>query len=213
MYYQSILAIGNDTILKQFLMNTSKTLLNTNKYIEHPDYYEIEEKEKNSIGIELIKNLNEILHIRAYQGKNRLIVIKNGEKLTHQAQNAMLKIIEEPPKFTQIIIFSTNDFNILDTIKSRCLINHYKTTKPEKKEKSILNLEIYERFKILKDIYTIKNSNEKKETIHNFLENLYYEIDQIPCNSKKLQLINDSYKKIKANTNIKLVLENLLINI
>jgi len=80
-------------------------------------------KDKNSIGIDDIRDLIEETNKRPYEGDKKVIIIYEGEKMTVQAQNALLKTIEEPPSGIHIIILSRDLNAILETIKSRCQIH------------------------------------------------------------------------------------------
>lgn len=83
-----------------------------------------------SIGIEEVRKLQKILTLKPYGGGERLIVIKEAEKATIEAQNALLKILEEPPFFTSIILISGGINKLLTTVISRCQIITEKNIPP-----------------------------------------------------------------------------------
>ena len=95
----------------------------------HPDVIYIRpEKIKNakstkSIGVDVIRQkLNKDINIKPYSNKYKIYIIEQAENLTVQAQNSMLKTIEEPPIYG-IIILLTNNYNaLLQTILSRCVL-------------------------------------------------------------------------------------------
>ena len=101
---------------------------------------------KASIGVSEVRDIIEEVYKRPYEGDKKVIVIYDAEKLTIQAQNALLKTIEEPPNGVYILLLTTNLESLLDTIKSRCQI--YKLT-PLNKEEMIefinLNYEVSEK--------------------------------------------------------------------
>lgn len=70
--------------------------------------------------IATIRELGRRLNIKAY-GKTRAVVIEDAHKMTHIAQNAFLKTLEEPPKDTIIILSSLSEDALLPTIRSRCI--------------------------------------------------------------------------------------------
>jgi len=80
-------------------------------------------KDKNSIGIDDIRALIDETNKKSFEGDKRVIIIYEGEKMTVQAQNALLKTIEEPPLGIHIIILTKGLDAILETIKSRCQIH------------------------------------------------------------------------------------------
>jgi replication-associated recombination protein RarA len=77
--------------------------------------------EKNSIGIGIIRELQKFLHLKTTGRRQirRVIIIEDAHMMTHEAQNALLKILEEPPADTVIILTAVQSRNILPTIYSR----------------------------------------------------------------------------------------------
>ena len=51
----------------------------------------------------------------------KVFIIDESEKMTEEAQNSLLKTLEEPPEYMVIILISSNENKLLNTIKSRCL--------------------------------------------------------------------------------------------
>lgn len=84
----------------------------------HPEFHSIEED--GSIKIEHIRQIQKSVHIKPYEGNKKVYVIYNGERMTQQAQNALLKTLEEPPGHSVIIITTQNLKSLLPTIISRC---------------------------------------------------------------------------------------------
>ncbi|MGG7179009.1 DNA polymerase III subunit delta' [Clostridium paraputrificum] len=85
---------------------------------------------KASFGVDEVREIIEEVTKKPYEGDKKVIIIHEGSKLTVQAQNALLKTIEEPPTGVYIILLSESLEIMLDTIKSRCQI--YKLTPIEK---------------------------------------------------------------------------------
>lgn len=75
-----------------------------------------------SIGIEIVRDLQKNFIVKPLGEKNRLTVLYDMEKSTLEAQNALLKLLEEPPQNTYIILTSTSSETLLPTIVSRCQI-------------------------------------------------------------------------------------------
>lgn len=86
----------------------------------HPDYYIINE-EGESIKIDTIRNITEKAFEKPILSDKKVYIINDFEKMTKEAQNCLLKTLEEPPEFVVIILISSNDNIILNTIKSRCM--------------------------------------------------------------------------------------------
>lgn len=89
----------------------------------NPDFVRLTHEKPASIGVEDVREqLVEDVLIKPYNGKYKVYIIDEAEKMTVQAQNAILKTIEEPPAYS-VIIFLTNNVEIfLPTIVSRCII-------------------------------------------------------------------------------------------
>ena len=78
---------------------------------------------KASFGIDEVRAIISEVNKKPYEGDKKIIIIHKSEKLTIQAQNALLKTIEEPPKGVFIILLCESLELILDTIKSRCEVH------------------------------------------------------------------------------------------
>ena len=88
----------------------------------HPDIITITHEKPNSIGIEDIRiQLIDDVSIKPYTGPYKIYILNEAEKLTLQAQNALLKTIEEPPSYGVILLLTTNADTFLPTILSRCI--------------------------------------------------------------------------------------------
>lgn len=75
---------------------------------------------RNTIGIKTMKGIKEIIHMRPMLGRKRVFIIDEAEKMTPDAANSHLKILEEPPLFSHVILISDKPNLILSTIRSRC---------------------------------------------------------------------------------------------
>ncbi len=73
-----------------------------------------------SIGIEAIRQIQRDFQRKAYEGRKKVAIIVQGDKMTIQAQNALLKTLEEPAKHGTIIILTDKTASLLPTIISRC---------------------------------------------------------------------------------------------
>ncbi|MBM7836560.1 DNA polymerase III subunit delta' [Clostridium sardiniense] len=126
------LIAGRDGIGKSILADifVSK-ILNKEVGKEHVDAIHYRNK-RASMGVSEVREIIEEVNKRPYEGDKKVIIIYDSEKLTAQAQNALLKTIEEPPNGVYILLLTTNLEIILDTIKSRCQI--YKLTPLNKEE-------------------------------------------------------------------------------
>ena len=88
----------------------------------HPDIRRVIH-EKASISVDDIRlQLNNDILVKPYSRPYKVYIIDEAEKMTEQAQNAMLKTIEEPPKYAVILLLTVNAKLLLPTILSRCIL-------------------------------------------------------------------------------------------
>ncbi len=86
----------------------------------HPDFELINETGE-TIKIEQIRNLVNKVIEKPIVSNRKVYIINDSEKITKEAQNCLLKTLEEPPEFVTIILIASNENLILNTIKSRCM--------------------------------------------------------------------------------------------
>ncbi len=93
----------------------------------HPDIIRVTHEKPNTIGVEDIRvQVNNDMAIKPYSGPYKIYIISEGEKMTPQSQNALLKTLEEPPAYGVILILTTNVEALLPTIISRCVVLNMK---------------------------------------------------------------------------------------
>ncbi len=86
----------------------------------HPDVHWIRRDEPGSIKIETIRNLQKIIYLKPWEAKHKVFIICEAENLTPEAQNSLLKILEEPPKENILILITSKPNLVFSTIISRC---------------------------------------------------------------------------------------------
>ena len=106
--------VGKNTMARDL----ATTLLEMENLFNSPDYIEIT-PDGNSIKIAQIRKLQSDILVKPYKSY-KIYVIDEAQKMTVEAQNALLKTLEEPPKYAIIILITNNKESLLDTIKSRC---------------------------------------------------------------------------------------------
>lgn len=88
----------------------------------HPDLIYVTHEKPASIGVDDIREqINDTIMIRPYSSYYKIYIVDEAEKMTVQAQNALLKTIEEPPSYAVILLITTNQEAFLPTILSRCI--------------------------------------------------------------------------------------------
>lgn len=88
----------------------------------HPDLIYVTHEKPASIGVDDIREqINDTIMIRPYSSYYKIYIVDEAEKMTVQAQNALLKTIEEPPSYAVILLITINQEAFLPTILSRCI--------------------------------------------------------------------------------------------
>ena len=180
----------------------------------NPDF-KILEPDGNSIKIEQIREMQSKIIEKPIISSKKVYIINDSDKMTKEAQNCLLKTLEEPPEFATIILIGSNESTYLSTIKSRCMILHFeKISNSELKEILInkFNLKIdnemllkFSQGSISKAIDIIEN-REIYEKIEEIISNINNKdiIDIIKMSDilyKSKEIIND----ILENINIQLI--------
>ncbi len=105
----------------------------------HPDIIWVDHEKENIISVdEVRKKINNDIVIKPYSGPYKVYIVDEAQKLNEQAQNALLKTIEEPPEYAVILLLTTNAGAFLPTIVSRCITLHLKPVEYKEVEKYIL---------------------------------------------------------------------------
>lgn len=130
----------------------------------HPDV-NILEPLKSSIGIEQVIHWQEQVYRKHFEGKYKVFILGEADSLTIPAANALLKVIEEPPERTLIILSAQNAEALLPTIQSRAQAVYFPMTGEEEwletLEESIKRVEAREAFRL---------SNQNPELAHDILK-------------------------------------------
>ena len=112
----------NDTYVRMRPCNqcrSCKQAMNGN----HPDIIYVVHEKPNVISVDNIRQqINGDIAIKPYSGTYKVYIIDEAEKMNTQAQNALLKTLEEPPVYAVILLLSTRAEAMLPTILSRCVV-------------------------------------------------------------------------------------------
>ncbi|KKS41455.1 MAG: polymerase III, delta prime subunit protein [candidate division CPR1 bacterium GW2011_GWA2_42_17] len=131
------------------------------------------ESGKNSISIEQIRDLKEWIALKPFKNPQKIAFIPNANKMTTEAQNSLLKILEEPPLNSFIVLSCKNKRQLLPTVVSRCfplfapkrlleiselsrsftIVDHSdESEKKEKEEENLEHLSLVEGFELAEKI-------------------------------------------------------------
>lgn len=193
--FDGIEGIGKET----FANELAKILLETPNLENAPDCIRVK-PDGNSIKIAQIRNLQSDIIIKPHK-KYKIYIIDKSEKMTVEAQNALLKTLEEPPEYAIIILVTNNKESLLPTIRSRCEIVKFTPIPFVEVKNYLINQGLEEnRANLLsafsrgsmKKALELSSSNdfyEMKESVQNYIETILsknmVEILDIPSNMEK----------------------------
>lgn len=86
----------------------------------NPDFVIIK-PDGNSIKISQIRDMQDNVYKKPIVSNKKVFIIDDSDKMTEEAQNSLLKTLEEPPEYITIILITSNENKLLNTIRSRCL--------------------------------------------------------------------------------------------
>lgn len=178
----------------------------------------------NSFTIMESRSIKKLLIEKPFGGGNRLVIIKQIEKATLEASNALLKILEEPPPTTFFILTTSNTNKIIPTILSRCqIINEINSTDMMKEKtaekiglflKSLITLSSAERMNFWPK--SIKSKDDAKPFLNNIIifldRNLKTDNEELSSKRDLSQMIVKSSAAlmyIESNVNYKATLDIL----
>jgi DNA polymerase-3 subunit delta' len=104
----------------------------------HPDVHYLQKENSNFIKIEQVHQMQREIGLSAFEGKYKVFIILDAEDLTSEAANCLLKILEEPPRDSLIILIASDLRRIFPTIISRCQKIRFNPKDPHQVE-AILN--------------------------------------------------------------------------
>ena len=88
----------------------------------HPDIYIIKPPDgKKNISVDMVRGIVTDAYTKPYESRKKVYIIAYGDDMNEQAQNAFLKVLEEPPEYAAFIILAENHETLLQTVRSRCI--------------------------------------------------------------------------------------------
>ena len=165
--------------------NTCQSCIKFNSN-NNPDFIFIE-PEKGSIKIEQIRNMQKQVAQKPIISNNKICIINDADMMTPEAQNCLLKTLEEPPIYMTIILIGANESNFLVTIKSRCTIINFEPIKDEEIKKYLEDNFDYKE--VNSNIINLANGSIGKAISLKDKAELYTSIDNIISNIEKCDII------------------------
>lgn len=218
MSMQSFIIIGKDN---EAVKEYAEKLIQ-DKNISKFDKFVLETEK--SVGIADIRIISKQMFLKPLVGNQKAVILEAFLGMTIDSQNAFLKVLEEPPLSTTIIILANSNF-FLPTILSRCkliqLDNGLSLTDKEQQEYSKI-LEKLKNDSFGDKLKLAEKFSKDKEHALQLIEKLIIVAREKMINSnndrgiykKKIEILNKYYNEIKkSNVNLRLGLENIFLEI
>lgn len=201
---QSVIIEGKNPLNRQ--KQTEKLLHNASI-----NTFDVTIIDDDSIGIEEVRKIQKAVFLTPLRGKNKAIVFRHAGNITIDAQNALLKVLEEPPEDTLIILETENSKQLLPTILSRCkivnVIEKVEFLSEVKGVSSLLSLNTGEKLKLAQD------KGKSKEDACVFLEQLLSDRHN-SISANLLKEVQKTYTIIKTtNVSPRFALENFFLSL
>ncbi|MCM1046116.1 MAG: DNA polymerase III subunit delta [Candidatus Gastranaerophilales bacterium] len=104
-----------------------------------PDIIYVSHEKPNTISVEDIRvQVANDVSIKPYSSPYKIYIVNEAEKMTTQAQNALLKTLEEPPEYAVILLLTANLESLLPTILSRCVLLNMKPVADEEMRRFLM---------------------------------------------------------------------------
>ena len=87
---------------------------------EHPDFITIDDPEKKTVPVDLIRKARADIYIQPNESDHKIYLFPRAQDMGLPGQNALLKVLEEPPKYGVFILLTDNPEKLLPTVRSRC---------------------------------------------------------------------------------------------
>lgn len=142
----------------------------------NPDFQVIS-PDGRSIKIEQIRNMQSKIFEKPIISNKKVYIIDDSECMSEESQNCLLKTLEEPPEYAIIILISSNENRMLQTIKSRCIIIKFDELSNEEISKA-LNTEDNEIVKLCGGSLEKASKIQEKRDVYNRLKGLVNILEQ-----------------------------------
>ncbi len=202
--------------VEQRIEEIEKILIQVGLKNPHPDllYFPSDSK----LGIEQARKIKEHFSLKPYSAKGRGVVLEDASQLTPEAQNALLKTLEELPTSSLFILGANSDSKLLPTVISRCQIESLQEA-PEGKVDSKQNyLEDIEKL-LVSDIKQrfeyVEELKDRQEFLQALVKYFHQDLSVHPggghSNLEFLEELLQAEEWAKQNVNIRGILEYLML--
>lgn len=174
----------------------------------NPDLFILEDEK---IGIAQIKQVKTHLSTKPFGQTPKSVVIFNGNNISLDAQNALLKTLEEPPGDAVILIGVDSETKLLPTVLSRCLVlNHEAGIMNQASEfdlNQILDASIEEKFEI------IEKASDKDQLLNDLTQSYRQKVLRGEGSGEFLEELLQAQIWKESNVNVRTILEYLMLKL
>jgi len=192
--------------------NETKELIESLQ-VSQADTFYLESQE--NIKVAEIRSLVAKISLKPHSSKYKIFIIPESDKLTREAANSLLKVLEEPPGQSIIILFSRDEKNLLPTIISRCqkiMLANTEETKLSDDDKIFLT-RVNE--KTIKEKFVFAEEVSQREDLAATLDSwlAFYREKMLTGEDvvRVIEIIIKAKKYLAQNVNTKLLLENITL--
>lgn len=173
----------------------------------HPDFLLIS-PDDGKLKIEQIREIQRKIAEKPIISNKKVYILNDADKMTIEAQNCLLKTLEEPPEYITLILISSNINQLLSTIQSRCTKMYFETISLNEVEKYIYNNYQYE--KIDRELLELAQGSIGKAITLLENQNLYTYVqkvlEELP-NKDLMDILSMAEEIYKSKENIDSILE------
>lgn len=217
--FWGIEGIGKKIIAKEFAKNilcleqtencNCKSCIEFNSS-NNPDFQLIEPID-GKVKIEQIREMQRKVAEKPIISNKKVYLIDNADTMTTEAQNCLLKTLEEPPEYVTIILIGKNEENFLTTIKSRCTKVYFDKISNDELKTYLSKNNITD---ISEDLLEMADGSIRKALEINENKESYYLLENIMNNIDKcdiIEILNKASELYKSKETIHSILENINI--
>lgn len=87
----------------------------------HPDFLTVDDPEKKTVSVDLIRQARADIFVRPNESEHKIYLFPRAQDMGLPGQNALLKVLEEPPEYAVFLLITDNPERLLPTVRSRCV--------------------------------------------------------------------------------------------
>lgn len=175
----------------------------------HPDLLFFPSDSK--LGISEARKIKEHFSLKPYSSKGRVVVLEDASSLTDEAQNALLKTLEELPEYALFIMCASSDATLLPTVLSRCQIVILQKISPQRTTPGVEQSENIEKLlasTIAQRFEYVEKLKEREELLRSLISYFHKKLPEYPKFTKDILQAEEWQKQ---NVNLRAILEYLML--